>query len=161
MGNHPKWMLGNASPLGLIEPRVSIPSAGAKPTVPLSGLYISVSGEGLLNSDGSSRQDEIRRCLPGERVRLLPGIDEEGFPRIDVISARDQQVGEIRGVDAALICEQFEAGEHHTAEINGLYGHTGPNRRLVLVVGRSQEYSQSKHRAVWPLFRRFAAIKSR
>jgi hypothetical protein len=121
----------------------------------ISGLYVGVSGGDGANADGSSRQEEIRRCLPGEPVHLSPRSGADGLARIDVISARSRQVGEIVGADAASLCDQLAAGETLIAEINGIHGHNSANRRLVILV-RPVRHTRPRARAIWSLFRRRA-----
>jgi hypothetical protein len=60
-----------------------------------------VAGESFRNKDGSDRQEEIARCLPGERVTLEREPDNPHDSNcIKVISARGVQIGNI-GREAA------------------------------------------------------------
>lgn len=82
-------------------------------------LYpLSVAGESFLNSDGSSRQEEIRRCRIGEPVTLeLDPNNPYDSNCIKVISARGIQIGNIARQQAEWLSEHIELGNHCSAVI--------------------------------------------
>ena len=78
------------------------------------------------NSDGSSRQAEIARCVAGERIELWRERSNPFDPSaVAVISARDVQVGYIgadrcawigskidRGLPISVIVDRILGGDH-------------------------------------------------
>ena len=121
---------------------------------PLCGLYVRVTGEQLRNADGSSRQEEILRCFPGEPVELRLRIDASE-QSIDVISLRGQTIGEIGGGDALLIAQQIQCGGRVPAVIQGIYGFSAGNRRVVLVLGgQGERLKQRQVKVIRPLLLR-------
>lgn len=130
----------------------------AEPIKPFSGLYVGVSGANLLNEDGTSRQAEIRRCLPGDKVQLQPGSDSDSSPCVRVMSPRGRQIGEIVGADAQTISQQLEVGNSFYALVNSVHGHATPNRRVVLVISSHEKPPLASQKAgFWTWFRRTRA----
>lgn len=78
---------------------------------------IGIVGESFANDDGSSRQEEIRRCCPGEAVTLErdPGNVHDA-KCVKVLSARRVQIGNISR-DHPWICERLDRGAFIDARI--------------------------------------------
>lgn len=80
-------------------------------------------GEGRDNSDGSSRQAELRGCLPGEPVTLQREPDNPYDPNaILVVSMRGIGLGHFNREDAAALAPALDAGQACAAIIHELRG---------------------------------------
>lgn len=89
----------------------------------------SVVGESFNNPDGSSRQDEIRRCGVGESVRLQPEPDNPHDPNaVAVYSLRSVKIGYLCRADASYFMDAtYEDGVCFEASIGCIGGGT-PDR---------------------------------
>jgi HIRAN domain len=82
-----------------------------------------LAGEGQLNDDGGSRQQELWRCYPGEVAELIREPRNRHDPNaISVRSARGVCIGYIARDDAAGLAPIIDAGRHFTAQIHELRG---------------------------------------
>ena len=77
--------------------------------------------EGQVNPDGTSRQDELLRCDPGETVELLREPENNIDPNcINVISRRGVQIGTLGR--AAMLAPALDQGRPHRAKLHCLTG---------------------------------------
>lgn len=89
-------------------------------------------GEGFENTDGSSRQLELERCVPGEPVRLVRQPDNRhDHMAVAVFSCRGVQVGYLARERAAWIGSKIDRGYDVRAIVQRVRG--GPGR-LGLVI---------------------------
>jgi hypothetical protein len=91
---------------------------------------MAVAGESFANRDGTSRQEEIRRCTIGEPVQLEREPDNP-YDRncVRVLSSRGIQIGNIPRDEAEWLAEHLDSGEHCAAVVldggqadGGLFG---------------------------------------
>lgn len=75
-------------------------------------LSIAIVGVRFANADGTSREDEVRRCTIGERVDLVPEPTNEHDPRaVAAFSARGVQLGYISAERCGYIGGKIASGE--------------------------------------------------
>ncbi len=80
-------------------------------------------GEGQSNEDGRSRQEELRRCLPGESVDLKREPDNQADPnRVTVLSARGVAIGRLTRQYAELLAPLLDRRRPHRAKLHCLRG---------------------------------------
>lgn len=92
-------------------------------------------GERFENEDGSSRQDELRRCARGEVVRLVREPDNP-YDRMAVAirSARGVKVGYLGRDRAVWIGSKIDRGYDVRAIVERIRGGHLPGERLGIVV---------------------------
>lgn len=84
-------------------------------------LLLPVAGERQENSDGSSRQAEIRRCRVGESVTLLcEPADKSHPPLVTVHSHRSVQLGHLGPFEAGPILAAIGRGLPVMARVEGI-----------------------------------------
>src|SRR3546814_19312168 len=75
-------------------------------------------GECFDNEDGSSRQDELRRCRTGEEAHLVREPDNPHDPlAVAIVSARGVRVGYLRRQYAQWIAPKIDDGRAFPAAI--------------------------------------------
>lgn len=80
-------------------------------------------GEGQANRDGSSRQAELRRCVPGESVMLVREPDNPYDPNaILAVGPRGVGLGYLGRDDAAMLAAALDEGRSCSAIIHELRG---------------------------------------
>jgi hypothetical protein len=80
-------------------------------------------GESYENTNGSSRQEELLACEPGEPVQLVREPDNpHGADAVLVQSVRGVGVGYLRKEDAAILAPELDAGRAHSAKLHCLRG---------------------------------------
>lgn len=91
--------------------------------LPTTQKVFDVVGEGRTNDDGSSRQDELTACEPGEAVELVRQPKNE-FDRnaIFVRSCRSIGIGYLSAEDAAGLAPAIDAGRPYAAKLHALTG---------------------------------------
>jgi single-stranded-DNA-specific exonuclease len=73
-------------------------------------------GERFVNTDGSSRQDELGRCQPGEVIRLKREPDNPRDPMaVALSSSRSVQIGYLGREDARWLAALIDAGRSMVA----------------------------------------------
>ncbi|HEX8382438.1 MAG TPA: HIRAN domain-containing protein [Sphingomonas sp.] len=84
---------------------------------------LNIVGESFKNTDGGSRQAEIKRCRPGERVELVrePGNKHDEMA-IAVLSARGIQIGYIASDHAAWLAPKLDRGDRVPAIVERING---------------------------------------
>ena len=94
-----------------------------------------VVGSTYPNSDGSSRQDEIARCVVGERIELWRERTNKFDPSaVAVLSARDVQVGYIGADRCGWIGSKIDRGLPIQVIVDRIVG--GDNARWLGMVIR-------------------------
>jgi hypothetical protein len=84
---------------------------------------LNIVGESFRNPDGVRRQDEIRRCRPGERVSLQREPTNKHDPMATaVVSARGVQIGYLCREHARWIGGKIDKGEACRAIIERVHG---------------------------------------
>jgi hypothetical protein len=108
-----------SSPAGTLqtaEPTMSEP-------LPTLKKIFDLEGEGQTNADGRSRQEELRRCVPGEPVELRRERDDRVDPNaITVLSERGVPIGRLTRHYAALLAPFLDRGRPHRAKLHCLRG---------------------------------------
>lgn len=80
-------------------------------------------GEAQVNADGRSRQDELRRSVPGEPVSLRREPDDPADPNaVIVLSARGVPIGRLPRHSSALLAPLVDCGRPHRAKLHCLRG---------------------------------------
>ena len=90
-----------------------MPSArGPERSMLASNEYLLIgTGERFANSDGSSRQDELGRCRPGEAIRLEREPDNPRDPMaVALYSSRGVQVGYLGREQAKWLAPLIDGG---------------------------------------------------
>lgn len=91
--------------------------------LPTPRRIFDLEGEGQTNPDGRGRQDELRRCMPGEPVELRLEPDGEiGLEAITVLSARGVPIGRLTRQYAALLAPLLDGGRPYRAKLHCLRG---------------------------------------
>lgn len=91
--------------------------------LPTAKKIFDLEGEAQLNPDGISRQEELRRCVPGEPVHLqLDGRDTASPPEVVVLSARGVPIGRLTRHYAALLAPLLDSRRPHRAKLHCLRG---------------------------------------
>jgi hypothetical protein len=91
--------------------------------LPTPRKIFDLEGEAQVNADGTSRQDELRRCIPGEPVQLRLVAGGAASPEeVVVLSARGVPIGRLTRQYAALLSPLLEAGRPHRAKLHCLRG---------------------------------------
>ena len=86
----------------------------------MARYLVAVAGESFKNSDGRSRQAEIKRCSEGEPIILEREPDNRYDDQcVKVISARGVQIGAISR-DAPWVAERMDAGRTVDARIHSI-----------------------------------------
>lgn len=91
--------------------------------LPTPKKIFDLEGEAQLNPDGISRQEELRRCIPGEPVHLQ--LDQRGSaspPDVVVLSSRGVPIGRLTRHYAALLAPLLDAHRPHRAKLHCLRG---------------------------------------
>jgi hypothetical protein len=84
---------------------------------------LNIVGESYRNPDGSSRQDEIRRCKPGEPVELRREPDNRHDNMATaVISVRGVQIGYLSSAHAQWIGGKIDQGSDVKAIVERVNG---------------------------------------
>lgn len=93
-------------------------------------------GEWYDNEDGSSRQEELRRCRPGESVDLVREPDNPHDPlAVAIVSARGIRVGYLRRQYAQWIAAKIDDGRAFpVAIVERVKGINLPGSTLGIVV---------------------------
>lgn len=95
---------------------------------------LNIVGESFRNPDGSSRQAELKRCKPGERIELRREPDNpHDADAVAVYSARGVQVGYIASAHAEWIGGQIDRGKPTQAIVECVKG-GGKGEKLGLVI---------------------------
>lgn len=91
--------------------------------LPTPKKIFDLEGEAQINADGRSRQEELRRCVPGESVELRREPDDPSDPnRITVLSARGVPIGGLTRQYAGLLAPLLDRGRPHRAKLHCLRG---------------------------------------
>lgn len=91
--------------------------------LPTAKKVFDLEGEAGVNADGRSRQEELRRCIPGEPVQLRREPDNADDPEtITILSARGVPIGRLPRRQAALLAPLLESGRPHRARLHCLRG---------------------------------------
>lgn len=91
--------------------------------LPTPKKIFDLEGEAQVNPDGMSRQEELRRCLPGEPVKLRREVGNRADPnRITVLSARGVPIGRLTRPYAALLRPHLDSGRQYRAKLHCLRG---------------------------------------
>ena len=94
--------------------------------LPTSKKIFDLEGEGQVNADGRSRQQELRRCLPGEPVVLRRERGNQADSDvITILSARGVPIGRLTRQYAALLGPLLGQGRPHRAKLHCLRGGLG------------------------------------
>lgn len=91
--------------------------------LPTTQKVFDVVGEGRTNDDGTSRQDELTACEPGEPVELVRQPNN-AYDRnaIFVRSCRSVGIGFLTAEDAAVLTPALDAGRPYSAKLHALTG---------------------------------------
>lgn len=91
--------------------------------LPTPKKIFDLEGEAQANADGRSRQEELRRCSPGERVHLRRDPDDPVDENaITVLSARGVPIGRLTRAYAGLLAPPIDRGRPHRAKLHCLRG---------------------------------------
>ena len=91
--------------------------------LPTRKRILDLAGEGQSNPDGTSRQDELFRCTPGESVTLEREPENPyDANAVRVCSARGTCIGHLAREDAAAIAPALDEGRAHRAVVHELTG---------------------------------------
>lgn len=91
--------------------------------LPTSKKIFDVSRESCANAHGTSRQDELAQCEPGEPVRLLlEAKNPRDLNAVLVISSRGVRLGYLQREDAAVIGPVIGGGRPYAAKLHRLTG---------------------------------------
>lgn len=97
-------------------------------------------GERFDNEDGTSRQEELARCKPGEPVRLVREPDNRHDPMaVAVFSARGVRVGYLKRDRAVWIGSKIDRGYDVRAIVERVKGAGLPDAALGLVMRVSMD----------------------
>jgi len=97
-------------------------------------------GERFDNEDGTSRQEELARCRPGEPVRLVRQPENPHDPAaVAIISARGVQLGYIPADRAVWIGSKIDRGYDVRAIVERVKGSHLPGAVLGLVIRINME----------------------
>lgn len=97
-------------------------------------------GEWFDNEDGTSRQDELRNCAPGEVIRLVREPDNpHDRMAVALVSARGIRVGYLRRDRAVWIGSKIDRGYDVRAIVERVKGSHLPDATLGLVVRINME----------------------
>lgn len=92
-------------------------------------------GERFANADGSSRQDELGRCLPGEAIRLEREPDNPCDPMaVALYSSRAVQVGYVGREHAEWLAPLIDAGRSIEASVSRVAPKGRPFSPLALTI---------------------------
>ncbi|SEJ02690.1 HIRAN domain-containing protein [Sphingomonas sp. OV641] len=92
-------------------------------------------GEWYNNEDGSSRQEELARCVPGEPIKLVREPDNPHDPAaVAVRSARGIKIGYLRRDRARWIGSKIDRGYDVRGIVERIKGASLPNSTLGLVM---------------------------
>ena len=96
---------------------------------------LNIVGESFKNSDGSSRQAEIVRCRPGERIELRrEPNNRHDANAVAVHTARGVQIGHIARDQSRWIGGKIDKGVHVIAIVERVHGgEPGKPSRGVLI----------------------------
>jgi hypothetical protein len=97
-----------------------------------------VVGEAQRNSDGSNRQDIIRRCKAGEPIHLRrEPRNAHDRNAVAIYTNQGKQIGYLDRSDAVHVATWMDHGAVPEARIQGIYGGTRdkPYRGVVIEVG--------------------------
>ena len=91
--------------------------------LPTPRRIFDLEGEARLNADGSSRQDELLRCVPGECVTLRPAA-EDGLEAgtIIVLSARGIPIGHLTRQYSGLLTPFLDGKRSYRAKLHCIRG---------------------------------------
>lgn len=91
--------------------------------LPTPKKIFDLEGEAQVNPDGRSRQEELRRCLPGEPVQLRRELGNPADPNgITVLSARGVPIGRLTRQYATLLRPLLDSGRQYRAKLHCLRG---------------------------------------
>lgn len=91
--------------------------------LPTKRTIFPIVGESFDNADGSSRQDELFRCMPGEPVTLMREPENpHDRNAILVVSCRGIGIGHIDRATAVLLAPHLDRGREYRAHIHELRG---------------------------------------
>ena len=94
--------------------------------LPTRKVFFDLVGESHRNADGTSRQNELLICEPGERLTLSPEPNNNYDPNaIAVMSLRGSCIGYLARDDAATIVPAILEGRSCTAILHELRGGFG------------------------------------
>ncbi|MBX7482006.1 HIRAN domain-containing protein [Qipengyuania sp. 6D47A] len=100
-----------------------------------TSVRLAVAGCQFENHDGSSRQEELRRCRAGEAVALTAEPDNpKHVGAIAVYSCRDIQIGYLRRRDAEWLTDQLMEGTGLSASIVSIAPRARPFDPLVVMI---------------------------
>ena len=92
-------------------------------------------GERFANADGSSRQDELGRCLPGEAIRIEREPDNPRDPMaVALYSSRAVQVGCLGREHAEWLAPLIDAGRTIEASVSRVAPKGQPFSPLALTI---------------------------
>jgi hypothetical protein len=101
-------------------------------------------GERFDNEDGTSRQEELARCKPGEPVRLVREPDNRHDPMaVAVYSCRGIRVGYLKRDRAVWIGSKIDRGYDVRAIVERVKGAGLPDAPLGLVMRVSMDRRQA------------------
>ena len=101
-------------------------------------------GERFANSDGSSRQEELARCRPGQRVCLEREPDNPHDPlAVALYSKRGVQLGYLGRKDARWIAPLIDAGQSVVAIAADITPKGRPFSPLALTIRVFLEHEQN------------------
>lgn len=91
--------------------------------LPTTQKVFDLVGEGRTNDDGSSRQDELTSCEPGEPVELVRQPDNlHDRNAVLIRSCRLIGIGYLTAEDAAVVAPALDAGRPYSARLQALKG---------------------------------------
>lgn len=91
--------------------------------LPTRRKIFDLAGEGHKNPDGSSRQDELLECWPGEAVTLRREPENTfDADAVAVISERGVCIGYLCREDAEMLAPHLDDGRKHAAIMHQLTG---------------------------------------
>lgn len=97
-------------------------------------------GEWYDNEDGTSRQDELRNCVPGEVIHLLREPENEhDHMAVALVTVRGIRVGYLRRDRAVWIGSKIDRGYDVRAIVERVKGSHLPDASLGLVVRINME----------------------
>ena len=92
-------------------------------------------GEWYDNEDGTSRQAELARCVPGDPLKLVREPDNPHDPRaVAVFTLNDIRVGYLRRDRAAWLGSKIDRGYDVRAIVERIKGAMLPDSTLGLVI---------------------------
>ena len=91
--------------------------------LPTRRTIFDLAGEGQVNADGSRRQDELRRCRPGQMVTLRrEPANKFDANAVLVVSMRGTGIGYLARDDAKELAAALDERRPHAAQIHELTG---------------------------------------